>query len=203
VRRALRADGATAILVTHDQGEALSMADQVAVMRAGRIVQCGPPTSVYREPADPWVAGFVGEAVLLPATVLTGRGTSDRTGDGDRAGDGTGDGTGDRAGDGTGAVALTPLGRVTLREPAGGTTATVLLRPEQVRLAVPDGGSPGDGALATVVRHDFHGHDALVHLRLADGTPVTARVLDSSPPVAVGDEVRVAVRGAARAFPAG
>ena len=69
VREALRADGATAVLVTHDQGEALSMADQVAVMRDGRIVQSGPPADVYRHPADPWVAAFVGEAVLLPAAV--------------------------------------------------------------------------------------------------------------------------------------
>jgi len=72
VRAALRADGATAVLVTHDQGEALSMADEVAVLRAGRIVQCGPPAAVYREPADLWVAGFVGDAVLLPGTVSRG-----------------------------------------------------------------------------------------------------------------------------------
>jgi iron(III) transport system ATP-binding protein len=73
VREALRADGATAVLVTHDQGEALSMADQIAVMRAGRIVQSGTPGEVYGDPVDSWVAGFVGEAVLLPATVHDGR----------------------------------------------------------------------------------------------------------------------------------
>ncbi|SBT40348.1 ABC transporter ATP-binding protein [Micromonospora auratinigra] len=68
VRAALRADGATGVLVTHDQGEALSMADAVAVMNGGRIVQCAAPAEVYRDPADPWVARFVGDAVLLPAT---------------------------------------------------------------------------------------------------------------------------------------
>src|SRR5690606_15057930 len=67
VRQALRADGATAVLVTHDQGEALSMADRVAVMRDGRIVQYGTPAEVYGQPVDAWVADFVGEAVLLPA----------------------------------------------------------------------------------------------------------------------------------------
>ncbi|HEY8473362.1 MAG TPA: ABC transporter ATP-binding protein [Natronosporangium sp.] len=72
VREALRADGATAVLVTHDQGEALSMADQVAVMRDGRIVQAGPPAQVYGQPADAWVADFVGEAALLPGTVHNG-----------------------------------------------------------------------------------------------------------------------------------
>jgi iron(III) transport system ATP-binding protein len=72
VRDALRADGATAVLVTHDQGEALSMADQVAVMRDGVIVQSGPPNEVYAAPADAWVASFVGEAVLLPARGVDG-----------------------------------------------------------------------------------------------------------------------------------
>lgn len=70
VRAALRADKATGILVTHDQNEALSVADQVAVMRDGRVLQSGPPVELYREPADPWVAAFVGEAVFLPATGL-------------------------------------------------------------------------------------------------------------------------------------
>jgi iron(III) transport system ATP-binding protein len=69
VSRALRLTGATAVLVTHDQGEALSLADQVAVMREGLLVQVGPPTEVYRRPVDPGVAGFVGGAVLLPGTV--------------------------------------------------------------------------------------------------------------------------------------
>ena len=68
VRRALQASGATAVLVTHDQGEALSLADQVAVMREGRLVQVGTPDEVYRHPADVGVASFVGGAVLLPGT---------------------------------------------------------------------------------------------------------------------------------------
>ena len=68
VRDALRADGATAVLVTHDQGEALSLADHIVVMRDGRDVQSGPPAEVYGEPGDPWVARFVGDAMLLPGT---------------------------------------------------------------------------------------------------------------------------------------
>lgn len=67
VRTALLADGATAVLVTHDQAEALSMADQVVVMHQGQVRQQGSPADVYRSPADPWVARFVGDAVLLPA----------------------------------------------------------------------------------------------------------------------------------------
>ena len=69
---ALAAAGATAVLVTHDQAEALSLADQVAVMRQGRLVQLDAPQVVYRSPSDPGVAEFVGEAVLLPAEVRSG-----------------------------------------------------------------------------------------------------------------------------------
>jgi iron(III) transport system ATP-binding protein len=72
VRSALRATGATALLVTHDQQEALSTADLVAVVRDGRVAQCATPQELYQDPADPWVAGFVGDAVLLPATAADG-----------------------------------------------------------------------------------------------------------------------------------
>ena len=66
----LRASGATAVLVTHDQDEALSMADRVAVMRDGRIVQVGSPDEVYQRPADLWVAGFVGRANVLAGEIV-------------------------------------------------------------------------------------------------------------------------------------
>lgn len=72
VRDALVASGATAILVTHDQAEALSLADQVGVMHQGTITQLGTPSEVYRRPADTATATFVGDAVLLPATVRSG-----------------------------------------------------------------------------------------------------------------------------------
>jgi iron(III) transport system ATP-binding protein len=67
VRRLLTDVGVTAILVTHDQEEALTFGDRVAVMRAGQIVQAGTPADVYARPATPWVARFVGEANLLAA----------------------------------------------------------------------------------------------------------------------------------------
>jgi iron(III) transport system ATP-binding protein len=72
VADALTAAEATAVLVTHDQAEALSMADQVAVMRQGRLVQLDAPETVYGSPSDAGVAGFVGEAVLLPASITDG-----------------------------------------------------------------------------------------------------------------------------------
>jgi iron(III) transport system ATP-binding protein len=61
----LRDAEATALLVTHDQEEALSLADRVAVMRDGQIVQVGPPVEVYGSPATRWAAQFVGEVNVL------------------------------------------------------------------------------------------------------------------------------------------
>jgi iron(III) transport system ATP-binding protein len=61
----LREAGATALLVTHDQEEALSLADRLAVMRAGRIVQVGRPEDVYARPDERWTAQFVGEVNVL------------------------------------------------------------------------------------------------------------------------------------------
>jgi iron(III) transport system ATP-binding protein len=61
----LRDVGATAVLVTHDQEEALSLSDRLAVMREGRIVQVGSPRDIYWRPAERWVAGFVGEVNVL------------------------------------------------------------------------------------------------------------------------------------------
>jgi iron(III) transport system ATP-binding protein len=66
VRATLARAGTTAVLVTHDQTEALTMADVVAVMRDGTIVQVGPPDEVYHRPVDLWVARFLGEVVTLP-----------------------------------------------------------------------------------------------------------------------------------------
>jgi iron(III) transport system ATP-binding protein len=72
VARALHAAGATAVLVTHDQAEALSLADQVAVMRDGRLAQVATPPDLYRSPADAAVATFVGRAAVLPGRVTDG-----------------------------------------------------------------------------------------------------------------------------------
>ena len=65
VRESLRAAGASAVLVTHDQQEALSVADVVAVVRDGKVVQAGDPWAVYAQPADLGVAMFVGETIVL------------------------------------------------------------------------------------------------------------------------------------------
>ncbi len=68
VHRLLRELAVTAVFVTHDQDEAFVLGDRVAVMRDGIIVQCATPAEVYANPVDAWVAGFVGEANLVPGT---------------------------------------------------------------------------------------------------------------------------------------
>ncbi|NBA93748.1 ABC transporter ATP-binding protein [Pseudomonas sp. R5(2019)] len=75
VARLLSNAGVTTILVTHDQAEALSFADQLAVMRQGRLVQAGPPMDLYRWPQDEETALFLGDAVVMPAWIENGRAT--------------------------------------------------------------------------------------------------------------------------------
>ena len=75
VRRALAASNTTGVLVTHDQNEALSLADEVAVMRGGRLVQSATPSQVYLSPSDPQVAEFVGRAVVLSGVARAARAT--------------------------------------------------------------------------------------------------------------------------------
>jgi iron(III) transport system ATP-binding protein len=73
VRQVLHEAGASAVFVTHDREEALAIADEVAVMNDGRVLQSGGPAEVYARPADPIVAGLLGDANLLAGTVHHGR----------------------------------------------------------------------------------------------------------------------------------
>lgn len=72
VAAALSAAGTTSLLVTHDQAEALSMGDQVAVLRQGRLVQVASPRTLYRRPVDADLARFVGDAIILPGLAING-----------------------------------------------------------------------------------------------------------------------------------
>ncbi|MGX1564323.1 ABC transporter ATP-binding protein [Streptomyces sp. NPDC055506] len=146
VRSALRATGATAVLVTHDQQEALSTADLVAVVRDGQITQCTTPQNLYRHPADPWIADFVGDAVHLPATVEGNH------------------------------TAHTALGTVPLAAPPQGLrTGTVLLRPEQLLLTDTDSEDSITGTVTDVSYYGHHtmvtvtiqGHHTPVNIRAA------------------------------------
>ena len=71
VERILRTTGTTAIFVTHDQDEALALADRVGVLHAGRMEQVAPPEEIYHRPATRFVAAFVGDADFLPGDVTS------------------------------------------------------------------------------------------------------------------------------------
>jgi iron(III) transport system ATP-binding protein len=72
LKRIIRTASVTALFVTHDQAEALAIADHIAVMRNGRIVQAGSPDDVYAHPVSPWVATFLGDAALLDGVATEG-----------------------------------------------------------------------------------------------------------------------------------
>jgi iron(III) transport system ATP-binding protein len=80
VRGVIKREGITAMLVTHDQHEAFAMADEIGVMRAGRLHQWGRGSSLYRRPADAFVAKFIGEGVMLSGRVRSERSVSTELG---------------------------------------------------------------------------------------------------------------------------
>jgi len=69
IREICRTNGLTAVYVTHDRQEALSMADRIAVMQAGKVLQIGPPREIYELPVNQFVADLIGEANKVPGTV--------------------------------------------------------------------------------------------------------------------------------------
>ncbi|MFC3890286.1 ABC transporter ATP-binding protein [Lentzea rhizosphaerae] len=158
VRATLKAAGATALLVTHDQEEALGIADHVVVLRDGAVAQFARPQTIYTSPTDLGVALFVGEAVTFPGVARSG-------------------------------LVATPLGEL---RTSGDGPGTVLVRPEQLILG-------SGGVMSTVDDVRFHGHDATVLLRLADGTQVRSRV-QGRVEVRAGDSVSVSVDGPALFF---
>jgi len=125
MRRLQQRLGITTVFVTHDQAEAMSIADRIAVMNAGRIEQIGPPDAVYRRPASRFVATFIGRANLFEATV------EQRWADRTLA----------RSADG---ILLESLGSVS------GPKATFVVRPESVRLAL-DEQAPAHNAIAAQI----------------------------------------------------
>ncbi len=72
LRKIIHGAGLTAVFVTHDQSEALAIADVIAVMRDGAVVQVGTPDEVYAHPISPWVARFLGDAVMVDSVVQSG-----------------------------------------------------------------------------------------------------------------------------------
>jgi len=174
VQDVLRTGGITAVLVTHDQDEALSVADQVAVIRGGVIGQSGTPQELYDHPVDPAMARFLGDANLVAATV-----------DGDRV-----------------LTPFGPLElRDDPRNPAPVGPAVALVRPEQLVLSADVRGA---GLRARVVRTQFHGHDTVITVdpHAAPGVPAITVRADGDLALPEGTEVEVTADGSAVTWPA-
>jgi iron(III) transport system ATP-binding protein len=175
VMGALASEQATALLVTHDQAEALSMGREVAVLRDGTLVQRAAPALLYREPVDLQVASFVGEAVILTGEIVDGRAV----------------------------CALGEL-ELRGTPPAAGTAVHVMVRPEQVCVLCDGAERDTDtrSVRASVLDHTCYGPDTVLRLALADSaeTIVKARTLERELP-APGERVGLAVHGPAVAYP--
>jgi iron(III) transport system ATP-binding protein len=202
VQNVLAETGTTGVLVTHDQDEALSTADRVAVLRHGRIAQCAAPQDLYDRPADADIARFIGDANLIEGVLDAGMVDTVlgrlRLEPSCLASFGSGRGS---LADGPAALAGNRTG-----------PATVLVRPEQVELlAGPAAPSPagrnrdaGPAQLAgRVVAYGYHGHDAVIHVRPEHGGDVPTIIVRTlgGPQLPAGSPVTLRARGSVLAWP--
>jgi spermidine/putrescine transport system ATP-binding protein len=143
--------GITFIFVTHDQEEALTMSDRIAVMSKGKILQIGSPTEIYERPVDRFVSDFIGETNFIEAEVLQRIGTQ-------------------------GQIRL-PSGVAVNHDlgydaPVGGKV-TLAIRPERIDLVRPGGDCHLTGKVENVV---YFGTDTHFHIDLDSGGGVMVRV---------------------------
>jgi ABC-type Fe3+/spermidine/putrescine transport system ATPase subunit len=166
LRRLVKSTGATAVYVTHDQKEALSMADRIAVMNAGRIVQVGAPQELYDRPRSRFVADFLGEANFIDGKVAAA---------------------------GPPAKVETPVGVILAAagEAAAGAAVTCCIRPERLAISTEaDSKRVFSGIPATVETSTFLGEVRQYVCRLEDGTPWRVSLLaDAAGPLAPGRKV--------------
>jgi spermidine/putrescine transport system ATP-binding protein len=153
LKRIQREVGITFVFVTHDQGEALTMSDRIAVMSEGRVEQVGAPVDIYARPETLFVAGFIGSANLLPGTVMSSDGAGTRV----------------QLLDGTQVVVAAGNSAPTAQL-SQGHQVTVMLRPEQVVL-------DGEGSMKVFITDTvFQGSSVRVVGRTANDTEVSALV---------------------------
>ena len=165
--------GVTIVYVTHDQSEALTMSDRIAVFNEGSIQQVASPTDLYTRPATPFVASFIGNNNLIDCTVITS--------------DGLRQVMTTKGGQQFGAVSEQPL--------ANGESAIVSIRPEHIALApaVADCDHVLDGVLD---RWTYHGDHVQATVRLSSGESVTTKVaaFDQFSHLSPGNPVKVGWR---------
>ena len=172
LKRIQREVGITFVYVTHDQEEALTMSDRIAVMNAGKVEQIGTPTEIYDRPATVFVAGFIGQANLWHGR-QTGRANRDY-------------------------VEISVLG-TTLRAKPGDTTietggaATLMVRPERVRVSMDRPAGELASVPAKVVDLTFQGPVLRLALTAPDGSAILAHIgaEQDLPMLRPGDDVFV------------
>ncbi len=167
LRALTRTQGLTVICVLHDQKDALAMADQLCVMRQGRVIQAGSPIDVYRRPVDSWTATFLGSANLFPGKVV--------------------------AADAGEFVATTALGEIRgaltcpRPYPLPGTDIVVCIRPECLHL---DAHPPDENAFAGKVTDTLFQGDLAVH-RFTTPAGVVLQVAELNPRQRLGSKATV------------
>ena len=162
LKRIQREVGITFVYVTHDQEEALTMSDRIAVMSEGRVEQIGSPTEIYDNPATVFVAGFIGQANLWPARVTHRSGSS---------------------------AIVTALGGSTFSgtcanpSVSADSAVTLMVRPERIAISVeepttlPTNGDSGTQSVrATVTDLTFQGPTVRLALRAPDDSPIIANI---------------------------
>jgi iron(III) transport system ATP-binding protein len=171
----LRHAGTTSVLVTHDQDEALSMADQVAVLREGVVAQLDTPAGLYGHPGDAGVAQFLGEANLIEGEIRDGIATT--------------------------VLGRLPVG--SWSGPAS-DRAQVMVRPEQIELGEVGEGIDGVVASYEYYGHDAVVRIRLERMGVPEpGLPELVVRITGGPPLAPGRRVGLSVRGPVVAWPAG
>ena len=172
VHALLRAQGVTTVLVTHDQEEALSVADTVAVLREGTIVQGGTPEELYTRPVDVGLAQFLGAVNLIDADFEPGIAQTAL---------------------GTLALRSDP-GAQNAAAPAGRGRGVVMVRPEQLEVR-PQGESGADGVAGKVEQCRYYGHDALLHIRLDGGKQMLLARVGGEQALPAGTQVLLTAHG--------
>ena len=152
LKRLQRETGITFLFVTHDQEEALTLSDRIAVMNLGRILQVGTPFEIYEAPSERFVAGFIGETNFLDATV-------------------------EQSGNGMLSCRLPGGACLSLAgEAPAGRAVTLAVRPEKIELAERGNPGPTSAALAgRVVDAVYQGTSTAYHVGLDGGEQVVVR----------------------------
>jgi ABC-type Fe3+/spermidine/putrescine transport system ATPase subunit len=172
LRRIQQALAITTIYVTHDQTEAMTMSDRIAVMSGGRIEQLASPQEIYRAPRTKFVANFVGKVNFVPATVASH--STDASSVDTRAG----------------AVMCTP--RLSI---STGTQVTLALRPENLQLLAPGAPATAMNVVKGIIETQvFSGNLVHVGVRLPDGNLLTVETRPDGGTWKRADEAQVAWR---------